>query len=60
MGRVKRKVKVKIRQGARFVHKNDKTRVERDSLLTYRKKAPTKTYIPDNAATFKVKIRRKQ
>ena len=53
----KRKGRVKIRQSATLVHKNDATRVERK----YKEpvpKAAAKVY-PDNAVHFKVKLRRK-
>lgn len=61
MGRPKKKAKIKIRQNVQLVHRNDKTRVAKDTLQTYRQKqAPIKSYVPDNAATFKVKIRRKR
>lgn len=55
----KRRAKIKVRQSAQLVHKNDKTRVARDTLQNYRKNySPTPTP-RDNAATFKIKIRRK-
>ncbi len=53
----KRKGRVKIRQSATLVHKNDATRVERK----YKEPIPkgeAKVY-PDNAVHFKVKIKRK-
>lgn len=55
--RKKRKVRLKINQSAQLVHKNDRTRVARkDGLMI--KQAPTR--VPDNAPTFKIKIRKKR
>lgn len=56
MARPKRRGKIKVRQNVQLVHKNDKTRVERDSVGVY-KKAPTK--VPSNGAVFKVRLRKK-
>lgn len=52
------KGKIKITQSATLVHKSDKTRVARPDTIML-KKAPTQTILPNNAATFKVKIRKK-
>lgn len=55
----KRKVrgKIKFKQSARLVNRNDNTRVDRIDIPQI-KKAPAKVY-PENGAHFKVKIRRK-
>lgn len=61
MGRPKKKAKIKIKQNVQLVHRNDKTRVAKDTLQTYRQRqAPTQTRLPSNTATFKVKVRRKR
>ena len=52
----KRKGKIKFKQTAMLVEKNDATRVARDDTL---KKAPVKNVLPTNGITFKVKIRKK-
>lgn len=58
MGNRKRKGKIKFKQNAQLLHKKDKTDVARKD--TAYSQAPTKTYITDNAATFKIKIRKKK
>ena len=52
----KRNGKIKFKQTARLVEKNDATRVARADTL---KKAPVKNVLPTNGITFKVKIRKK-
>lgn len=52
----KRKGRIVIKQRASLVHKNDATRVARKDSVGARK-APT--IVPNNAVTFKVKIRKK-
>lgn len=56
----KRKVrgKIKFKQSARLVHRNDNTRVDKKDVSNL-PKVKTKRVIPDNAATFKIKIRKK-
>lgn len=52
----KRRGKIKVRQSARIVQKNDATRVSFDTLATRRMNAQ----MPRNAgATFRVKLRKK-
>lgn len=61
MGRQKRnkiRRKVRIRQSATLVHKNDATRVAKQDTAKA-KKAPTRLS-GDNAANFKIRIRRKR
>lgn len=52
----KRKCKIKFKQTARLVEKNDSTSVASRNTL---KKAPVKNVLPTNGITFKVKIRKK-
>lgn len=52
----KRKGKIKFKQTARLVEKNDATSVASRNTL---KKAPVKNVLPTNGITFKVKIRKK-
>lgn len=55
----KRKIRIKVRQNAQLVKKNDNKRATLDTLRTYRKLAPTR--LPTDAgANFKIKIRRKR
>lgn len=54
--RVKRKIRFK--QSASLKHKNDATRVDRPDAAMMRK-VPLKTIIPDNGATFKIKLRKR-
>lgn len=54
--RVKRKIRFK--QSAKLVHKNDATRVDRPEFVGL-KRAPIRLS-GDNGANFKIKIRRKQ
>jgi len=56
--RRKRKRKIVFRQDVRLVQKNDATRVAKPDTLTLRK-APTRI-AGDNAANFRIKLRRKQ
>lgn len=59
-GRPKKKAKIKIKQNVQLVHKNDKTRVAKDTLQTYRQRQLSPTPMPrSNGAVFKVRIRRK-
>ena len=54
----KRKGKIKFKQTARIVEKNEATRVERTDTTSYRK---VKVRPPaDVAPTFKIKIRKKR
>ena len=54
----KRKGKIKFKQTARIVEKNEATRVERTDTTSYRK---VKVRPPADAApTFKIKIRKKR
>ena len=54
----KRKAKIKFKQTARIVEKNEATRVERTDTTSYRK---VKVRPPaDVAPTFKIKIRKKR
>jgi len=63
MAKIKRKSKrrgrIRIKESAQLVHKNDKTRVSKDTIGG--SKVPRmETQMPRNAgATFKVKIRKK-
>lgn len=57
MTRRKRKSRIRIRQSAKLVNKNDKTRVHKPDTTRYPRvqgRPPA-----DNAATFRIKIRRK-
>ena len=54
----KRKIGIKVRQNAQLVKKNDNKRATLDTLRTYRKLAPTRL-VGDNAANFRIKIRKK-
>lgn len=56
--RRKRKAKIKFRESASLVSKKDKTRVSRPDTAGMRR-APVKSYIPDNGTTFKIKLRKK-
>lgn len=53
--RKKLTLKVKVSQQAQLVQKNDKTRVAPPDTL---RKAPARLY-PENAANFRIKIRKK-
>lgn len=51
-----RKGKITISQKAQIIQKNDKIKVQQPDTL---RKAPTKTTLPTNGITFKVKVRKK-
>ncbi len=59
MGRPKKKAKIKIKQNVRLVHRNDKTRVAKDTLQNYRKRYAPTPMPHSQGAVFKVKVRRK-
>ena len=50
--------KIKIKTGAKLVNKNDATRVAKPDTTRY-PRMPLKTLIPDNAATFKIRIKKR-
>ena len=52
----KRKGRVKLTQRVRLIEKNDATKVEKPKVVQHLK---LKSYVPDNGATFKIRIRRK-
>lgn len=52
----KRRGKIKFRQFAKIIEKNDATKVAKRDTIP---QMPTKRVIPDNGATFKIKIRKK-
>ena len=52
----KRRGKIKFRQSAKIIEKNDATKVAKRDTIP---QMPTKRVIPDNGATFKIKIRKK-
>lgn len=56
----KRKGKIKIKQSAKLIHKNDNTRVARKDTISAYQYPQAPTVIPSNAATFKVRIRKKK
>lgn len=51
-----RRGKITITQKAQIIQKNDKIKVQQPDTL---RKAPTKTTLPTNGITFKVKVRKK-
>ena len=59
MGKPKKrkKVKVRVKQSAKLIHRNDATRVEKQDTIKI-KKAKAKVY-PDNGPSFKVRIKKK-
>lgn len=52
----KRKGRVKLTQRVRLVEKNDATSVAKPAIT---QRLLLKSYVPDNGATFKIRIRRK-
>ena len=51
-----KRAKITIKEKAQIIQKNDKIKVQQPDTL---RKAPTKTTLPTNGITFKVKIRKK-
>ena len=56
MAKRKRKVRIRMRESVSLVHKGDATRVSRPDTARLRR-APT--FVPNNGAVFRVKLRRK-
>ena len=52
----KRKGKIRFSSSARLIEKNDATKVEKPQVVQHLK---LKSYVPDNGATFKIRILRK-
>ena len=54
----RRRGKIRIKKSVALVHKSDATRVSKPDTTRY-PKMPLKTLIPDNGATFKIKLRKR-
>jgi len=54
----RRRGKIRIKKSVELKHKNDATRVSKPDTTRY-PRMPLKTLIPDNAATFKIRIKKR-